>query len=81
MKVKGETIARTVVTLLALINSVLVIMGKNVLPWTEDEIYQACTAVLAVATTIWSWWKNNSFTFAALKADEYKDDLKAGLKK
>ena len=31
MKVKGETIARTVVTLLALINSVLVMMGKNVL--------------------------------------------------
>ena len=77
MKVKGETIARTVVTFLALINSVLVIMGKNILPWTEDEVYQACTAVFAVATGIWSWWKNNSFTVESIKADESKDDLKA----
>ena len=76
MRVKKETIIRTVVTFLALINSVLVIMGKDKLPWTEDEVYQACSAVLAVATGIWSWWKNNSFTFAAIKADEYKDDLK-----
>ena len=77
-QVKSDTIIRTILTFIALINSVLVLLGKDKLPWTEDEVYQACSAVFAVATGIWSWWKNNSFTFEAIQADEYKDDLKAG---
>ena len=75
--VKSDTIIRTILTFVALVNSVLVIMDKDKLPWTEDEVYQGVSAVFAVATGIWSWWKNNSFSPEAIKADEYKDELKA----
>ena len=40
MKVKTETIIRTIVLILALINQVLAIYGKDKIPVTEDEIYQ-----------------------------------------
>ena len=28
--------------------------------------------------TVWTWWKNNSFTKEAIKADEYLEDLRNG---
>lgn len=76
MKIKKETIVRTAVTLLALVNSVLTMTGKNPLPWSEEELYSGVSAILAVITTIWSWWKNNSFTHEAIVADSYLKDLK-----
>lgn len=77
MKIKTETLIRTAVTFFVLINSVLVILGKDKLPWTEDEVYAAVSAVAAAVTTLWSWWKNNSISAAAIKADEYMDSLKS----
>lgn len=77
MKIKTETLIRTAVTFFVLINSVLVILGKDKLPWTEDEVYTAVSAVAAAVTTLWSWWKNNSISAAAIKADEYMDSLKS----
>lgn len=70
MKVKKETYIRTILTFIALINSVLLIMGKEAFPYSDSEIYQGVSAVFAVLTTLWSWWKNNSFSKAALKADK-----------
>ena len=76
MQIKTDTIIRTIVTLFVLINSVLMILGKDKLPWTEDEVYTGVSAVAAVITTVWSWWKNNSITSAAITADKYLETLK-----
>lgn len=76
MKVKTETIIRTVVLILALINQVLAIMGKGQIPITEDEVYQLITLLVTVGSALWAWWKNNSFTLPALKADEYLERLR-----
>ncbi|MBR3000760.1 MAG: phage holin [Oscillospiraceae bacterium] len=76
MKVKTETIIRTVVLILALINQVLAIMGKGQIPITEDEVYQLITLLVTVGSALWAWWKNNSFTLSALKADEYLERLR-----
>ena len=76
MKVKTETIIRTVVLILALINQVLAITGRQAIPITEDEVYQLITLVVTIAAALWSWWKNNSFTFPAIKADEYLEQLR-----
>ena len=78
MQIKTDTIIRTMVTFFVLINSVLVILGKDKLPWTEDEMYTGVSAAAAVITTAWSWWKNNSVTSAAIEADEYMKALKEG---
>lgn len=70
MKVSKETIARTVVLFVALLNTVLNACGKNPLPFSDDEIYTGVSAVVATVAAVWAWWKNNSFTAAAVKADE-----------
>lgn len=70
MKVSKETIVRTVVLFVALLNTVLNACGKNPLPFSDDEVYTGVSAVVATVAAVWAWWKNNSFTKAALKADE-----------
>lgn len=76
MKVKTETIIRTVVLILALANQVLAIYGKDKIPVTEDEVYQLVTLIVTIGSAIWAWWKNNSFTQPAIKADEYMEKLR-----
>ena len=68
-KISAATLARTAVLLLALTNQVLSAMGKPVLP---IEITAGITTVAALI----SWWKNNSFTAAAVAADSYMARLK-----
>ena len=74
--VKSDTIARTIVLFLALANQVLVIAGKDVLPITEDQVYQIVSLVATIAASAWAWWKNNSFTKNAIEADKVLDNLK-----
>ena len=74
--VKSDTIARTIVLALALINQVLAIVGKDALPFTEDNVYQICTLIATLITSGIAWWKHNSFTQAAIEADELKKKLK-----
>lgn len=70
MKVSKETIVRTVVLFVALLNTVLNACGKNPIPFSDDEVYTGVSAVVATVAAVWAWWKNNSFTAAAVKADE-----------
>ena len=76
IKATNETIVRTVVLFLLLVNQCLAIFGKEKLPFTEEEIYQGVSTLLTIGATIWAWWKNNSFTKEAITADEYKSSLK-----
>ena len=76
MKIKTETIIRTIVLILALANQVLAIYGKEKIPITEDEVYQLVTLIVTVVTSLWAWWKNNSFTQPAIKADAYMEMLR-----
>ena len=79
-KIPTQTIIRAIVLLVTLVNTILTIFGKNPLPFAEDELYAWLTAAATVAATLWAWWKNNSFTPAAIKADEYLMELKASNK-
>lgn len=76
MKVKAETIIRTIILIIALANQALAIMGKQAIPVTEDEVYQLVTLLITISAALWSWWKNNSFTLPAIKADEYLEKLR-----
>lgn len=75
-KVDKATIARTVVLVVALINQVLTMGGYNPLPWANEAVYEGVTAALTVAASLAAWWKNNSFTQAAIEADEKLKELK-----
>lgn len=75
--ISAGTIARTACLLLALTNQVLSALGKPVLPIESATVEQLVTAGITTATALIAWWKNNSFTAAALEADKTYDRLKA----
>ena len=70
------TIARTIVLILALANQVLAMCGKQVLNIADDDIYQTVSLLFTIGASVWAWWKNNSFTPNAVKADEVLKQLK-----
>ena len=74
--VTAGTIARTIVLLLALANQVLAMCGKQVLNISDDDIYQVVSIVFTIGASAVAWWKNNSFSQAAIKADKYKENIK-----
>lgn len=73
--VKKDTIIRTVILVIALINTLLNACGKNTLPFTDDEVSAVISAMFTFVASIMAWWKNNSFTDNAIKADNYKSRL------
>lgn len=75
--ISAGTIARTAVLLLALTNQLLSAMGKPVLPIESTTVEQLVTAGITTAAALVSWWKNNSFTSAAIQADKTYKRLKA----
>ena len=75
--VTAGTIARTACLLLALTNQVLSALGKPVLRIESATVEQLVTAGITTVTALVAWWKNNSFTPAALEADKTFDRLKA----
>lgn len=75
-KVSTNTIIRTAVLVVALVNQVLVTAGKTALPILNDDLYALLSTILTAVTSIIAWWKNNSFTKEAIEADEYMNELK-----
>ena len=75
LHIKPETVARTFVLALALINQFLSAAGKSPLPINSETLEQLVTAGITTAAALWAWWKNNSFTQNALQADEYMNSL------
>lgn len=74
--IKTDTIVRTIVLLIALANQALAIAGKEEFPVTEDQVYQVVTLIVTIGASVWAWWKNNSFTKAAIEADNVLAELK-----
>lgn len=69
MNISIGTIARTAALALALTNQILSAAGKPVLPIEDNQLETLVTTGLTVAASLAAWWKNNSFTPAAIKAD------------
>lgn len=64
------TIARTLILALALINQILTASGHCIIAVSDDDINTLITTGFTVVSALIAWWKNNSFTRPALKADE-----------
>lgn len=76
MKIKPETIARTTVLALALANQVLSVAGLSPLPIDSATLEPWVTTGLTTAAALWAWWKNNSFTPEAIRADELLKEMR-----
>lgn len=63
-------IVRLVVMLILIINQILISRGWTPLPYDEEQIYEFVNGLALVTVSIWAWWKNNSITKEAQKADK-----------
>lgn len=76
MKIKPATIARTAVLALALANQILSVAGLSPLPIESATLEPWVTTGLTTAAAVWAWWKNNSFTPEAIRADELMKEMR-----
>lgn len=74
--ITAGTIARTIILILALANQILAMCGKQVLNIADDDIYQVVSILFTIGASAAAWWKNNSFSQEAIKADEILNKLK-----
>ena len=70
MNVTAGTIARTIILALALVNQILTATGHGLINISDDDVNTLISTIFTVVSAVAAWWKNNSFTQSALKADE-----------
>lgn len=78
MNISKGTIIRTACLVLAIINNALAIAGKSPLPIDDAMLTEVISFAFTVVTSVVAWWKNNSFSREAIKADDYMKALKVG---
>ena len=76
LKVSKGTIIRTVLLILAILNNLLALFGKSPLPIEDETVEEVISFLFTTGTALVAWWKNNSFTDAALKGDAVMRSLK-----
>lgn len=76
MKISAGTAARTVILALALTNQILNVTGHSVIQIENETISEFVSLAFTIAAAVTAWWKNNSFSAKAIKADEYLAELR-----
>ena len=76
-QITSGTIARTVILILALVNQVLTATGHSVINISDENVNTLISTGFTIVSAIIAWWKNNSFTQAALAGDALKDEIRA----
>lgn len=76
MKISKGTLIRTIILALALINQVLAMLGISPLNIADDDISTVISTAWTIIAAVVAWWKNNSFSDAAIRADEFMNRLK-----
>ncbi|MBF9694124.1 phage holin [Bifidobacterium dentium] len=60
--VDAATIARTIVLLLGLANSILVMLGVDTIPIADETVNQLVALIWTIGASLWAWWKDNAIT-------------------
>lgn len=76
MKISKGTIVRTVMIVLVIVNMVLGRMGYDVIDVDENQVLEIVEILIEIAIIIVGFWKNNSYTEKAIKADEFLKGLR-----
>lgn len=77
MKISKGTIIRTIALAVVLLNMVLKALGKPLIDYDEGTVMYWLEYGIEIAVILVTFWKNNSFSPAAIKADEILKQLKA----
>lgn len=73
--VSADTIVRTIMGFLALINTICALLGWAPIDIDESQVYSCVTVILDIVVGIRVWWKNNDFTLNAQIGTGYKKQL------
>ena len=76
MKISKGTIVRTIMLIIVIINMILQHFGLDIINVDESQVLSFVEIVIELAVIIVSFWKNNSFTDNAIKADEFLQKLR-----
>ena len=76
MKISKGTIVRTIMLVIVIINLILKQLGHDLINVSESEILSGIEMIIEIAVIVVSFWKNNSYTQNAIKADEFLKNLK-----
>ena len=76
MKISKSTIVRTILLALVIINFVLEKCGIDIIPADEYTITMFVETGIEIAILAVGFWKNNSYTKKAIKADEFLKELR-----
>ena len=76
MKISKSTIIRTILVAIVIINFILEKLGVDLIPADESVITMFVETLIEVAVIVVAWWKNNSFSEKAIKADEFLKELR-----
>lgn len=76
-KIKPSTVVRCLVYIVVLANQALAVCGTS-LPFTSEVAYQVTSIVLTILVGLWTAWKNNDITPAAITAGKVFNALKDG---
>lgn len=74
--VKKSTIIRTIAVIIVILNIILERCGVDIINMTEYEIGMVVEVIIEIAVILVGFWKNNSFSPKAIKADEFLQQLR-----
>jgi SPP1 family holin len=76
MKISKGTLVRTILIVIVLLNIILEKLGVDVIQADESEIAMLVETIIKIAVIVVGFWKNNSFSEKAIKADEFLKQLR-----
>lgn len=76
MKISKGTIVRTIAILLVIVNMVLQRFGLDVINVDESAILTFVEVLIEIAIIVVGFWKNNSYSENAIRADEFLKELR-----
>lgn len=68
---------RLIVLIVVAINSGAMILGYQLLPFSNEEVSAGVSVVALILSELWNHWKNNSYTDEAQIADRQLKRLKS----
>lgn len=71
MNISKGTIVRTIAILLVIINMILQHFGLDVINVDESTILTFVEILIEIAVIVVGFWKNNSYSEKAIRADEF----------
>lgn len=76
MKISKGTIVRTIMIVLVIVNMILGRMGYDIIDVDENEVLEVVEILIEIAIIVVGFWKNNSYTEKAIRADEFLKGLR-----